>query len=538
MSSTVIEPTNQQKHDLLIGENYNLTLARSMQDLVAETQKGTSNFSPFINVFYRLMQAKIDPPLESIWVYTILTVRSRNFTNDEPLNRLSVTKEMFELISVCSSACSSLKGIALLAPVVFELHKVVVESKRRDLSSKREKKLIREIRSLVNVILEFISVCCSQNLVEQSDNLIVPFKILASLWMSENQSLESILPLVSAEISREVSEGVCDVNHLAGVVIFEMFLLKLCLSFGMGIAGAQSEEDLKSWVVGSITGFQNAYFFETLVRMLLEPTLPVTSLLSSEDEVLLRKVLYDAIILVEYCFLNPERAVHLPTEQMKRLAMARLIVTQEAIESLRENGDQKRAISYASAFSSSKLPAQIIKWITSQIGMDEKPSRSFGSSPKTLLEWLLGLDNQGIRVFDDRTLKTRAKLVVDNSKHDYKPQPSKMERKHADSDILFYIDNKGEVEDGDEEQKKLNKSMSAAFVAAAHSMKMTKNGVTKRKEKGITGKMKKIKYLKFDLSENFGSTIERNSSVSNESLNSGSEVDEPSSDEDMETDEQ
>lgn len=261
MSSTVIEPTNQQKHDLLIGENYNLTLARSMQDLVAETQKGTSNFSPFINVFYRLMQAKIDPPLESIWVYTILTVRSRNFTNDETLNRLSVTKEMFELISVCSSACSSLKGIALLAPVVFELHKVVVESKRRDLSSKREKKLIREIRSLVNVILEFISVCCSQNLEEQSDNLIVPFKILASLWMSENQSLESILPLVSAEISREVSEGVCDVNHLAGVVIFEMFLLKLCLSFGMGIAGAQLEEDLKSWVVGSITGFQNAYFF-------------------------------------------------------------------------------------------------------------------------------------------------------------------------------------------------------------------------------------------------------------------------------------
>ncbi|XP_044472190.1 uncharacterized protein LOC123200872 [Mangifera indica] len=300
-----------------------------------------------------------------------------------------------------------------------------------------------------------------------------------------------------------------------------MFLLKLCLSFGMG-AGAQLEEDLKSWVVVSITGFQNAYFFEALVRMLLEPTLPVTSLLqSSEDEVLLRKVLYDAIILVEYCFLNPERAVHLPTEQMKRLAMARLIVTQEAIESLRENGDQKRAISYASALSSSKLPAQIIKWITSQIGMDEKPSRSFGSSPKLY-----------------RTLKTRAKLVVDNSKHDYKPQPSKMERKHADSDILFYIDNKGEVEDGDEEQKKLNKSMSAAFVAAAHSMKMTKNGVTKRKEKGITGKMKKIKYLKFDLSENFGSTIERNSSVSNESLNSGSEVDEPSSDEDMETDEQ
>lgn len=51
----------------------------------------------------------------------------------------------------------------------------------------------------------------------------------------------------------------------------------------------------------------------------------------------------------------------------------------------REDGDQKRAISYASAFSSSKLPSQIIKWIASQVGMDEKASISIGSSPKALL---------------------------------------------------------------------------------------------------------------------------------------------------------
>ncbi|KAJ0030483.1 hypothetical protein Pint_13355 [Pistacia integerrima] len=334
MSLTVTEPRIQQKINLLIGD-YNLTLAQSIQDLVAETQKGTPNFSHYTNVFYELMQSKVDPPLESIWVYSALTVRSRNFTNDEPLNRLSVTKDLFELLSACSASCSSLKSIALLAPVVFELYKVIVDSKGRNLISKRDQKLIREIRSLVDVILGFLSVCCIKNLEEQCDNLIVPFKDLVSLWLDKNGSLESFFPLVSAEICREVGEGVCDVNRLAGVVSFEMFFIKLCLSFGVGIAGAQLEKELKSWVVSSITGFRNAYVFETLVRMLLEPTLPVTSLLTSEDEVLLRKALYDAVILVEYCFLNPERAVHLPAVRMKGLAMARLIITHEAIEFLR-----------------------------------------------------------------------------------------------------------------------------------------------------------------------------------------------------------
>lgn len=56
---------------------------------------------------------------------------------------------------------------------------------------------------------------------------------------------------------------------------------------------------------------------------------------SSEDEVLLRNVLYDAVILVEYSFLSPERAISIPAEHMKCLAMARLIITYEAIELFR-----------------------------------------------------------------------------------------------------------------------------------------------------------------------------------------------------------
>lgn len=56
---------------------------------------------------------------------------------------------------------------------------------------------------------------------------------------------------------------------------------------------------------------------------------------NSEDEGLLRKVLYDAIILVDYPFLDPKRAIHIPAHHMRSLYLTRLIVTHEAIEYLR-----------------------------------------------------------------------------------------------------------------------------------------------------------------------------------------------------------
>lgn len=150
------------------------------------------------------------------------------------------------------------------------------------------------------------------------------------------------------------------------------------------------------------------------------------------------------------------------------------------------------------------------------------------------LGWLLSLENQGIRVFGDRILKSRAKLAVDNSKADYEHQSSKIEGKKANDNLLFYIDNKGEEEESEgEENKELNESMNAAFVAAAHSMKMTEDSGRKRKEGGSSGKKKKIKYHKFDLSNTSDSTKERFSSVSNKGSSSESDIAEPLSDEDV-----
>lgn len=344
---------------------------------------------------------------------------------------------------------------------------------------------------------------------------------------------------MSAEISRQFGGGECDVDSLAGVVIAEAFLLKMCMYCRVGVPRVDLEKELRSWAVASIAGFQNYYFYETVVKMLLELALPVTSLLSSEDEVVLRKILYDAVILADYSFLNPEREIKLPVERLHRLALTQLIVTHEAIEFLREHGDREKPISYVNAFSSSHLSSQLIKWVPNQIVMEGKVNRPNGSSPKALIKWLLNLEGQGIRIFDDSISRYRAKLVLDISKVDYEQPVGRADFKKLDDDLLFYVDKKREEEDGNKEDKETDDSMSAAFVSAARTMKLAeKDGERKRKKGSSIEKKKQIKFRKYKLHDN--SNSERESShFHDDGLSSGSEIENPlSDDEDMEVKEE
>lgn len=101
-----------------------------------------------------------------------------------------------------------------------------------------------------------------------------------------------------------------------------------------------------------------------------------------------------------------------------------------------------------------------------------------------------------------------------------------------DDDILFTIDNNGADENTVDD--KMKQSMSAAFVAAAHTMKLAENGGRKRKE-GKSTESNKIKFVKYDLCQNSDSVRTRSTIVSNDGFGSESEVENPVSDEDTET---
>ncbi|XP_050218646.1 uncharacterized protein LOC126669267 [Mercurialis annua] len=514
-----------QNPNLLIGKNYDTTLAQSVSQVSSEILNKTLNLPHFLNLFYQLMQSRIDPPLETIWVYSALSFKTKKTNlSDQILN----ANELFQLISACSGPCSSSKGIALLAPVVFQVYNLVLELLTKDSGDKKVKKEIKKVKCLIGEILGYISVCCSKDMSESDLDFSASFSNLVSVWMDGNEDVKVFLPLVSDEMCEEISVGGLNVSYLAGVVICEIFLLRLCLDFWVGIRGVEFEKEVKTWIVGSLTGFQNLYFFETLVRMLMEPTLPVTALLSSEDESLMRKIVCDAVILVEYSFLRLERAINLPEHFVRRLAVKRLIITHEAIELSRKNGDHKRALSYNNSFSTSRLRSLIIKSVTSRIGVEEEGNRLKEGSPKALIKWLLDQECEGLRIFDDRISRLHAKLAVDDFKSDSEQRLSEPEGKKPDADLLFYVDNEGEgkeeeEDDDDGDDEETNESMSAAFVAAAATMRLAEKGGRKRKEISA-GKNKKIKVRRHD------SDSDGENSSSLDGSSSESEVENPSSD--------
>ncbi|KAE8687545.1 Plasma membrane [Hibiscus syriacus] len=532
MALSLTASTDSQNPSFLMGQNYQLSLKQSMEDLLAETQKETPNFSGFIEKFYGLMQAKVDPPLESIWVYSALSFRSHSFSKEDHLCRLSIINDLFQLVSSCSSPCNSSKSIALLAPIVFEVYKLVVEVLGKDSGSKGEKKVNKKIKSVVEVIIGYISMCCCKGFSEESEgidvDLAVPVEDLASIWIDRNANLQSFLPLVSHEVCGLISERGFDLNYFAGVVMVESFLLKLCLDIRIGDEGmVVLENELRSWAVASISSFHNSYFFEMLMRILLQPALPVTALLGPEEVILLRNILFDVIILVENSFLKPE-TVPLPTEHVKSIAITRLVVTLEAIELFRKNRDKKRATRYMSAFTNSDLPSQITKWISSLNGMFEKAGGISGSSPKALIKSLLKLEKQGIKLFNDSVLKYHAKSLVDDS---MEVDEQLVSKKLKDDEPSFYIDDKGE----EEVNEMKNESMTAVYVAAARSMRPIDKSRDKRKGSGGEEK-EKIKYFKYALPSKSkarkeasvpGSGSDSDSGASKDDLSSDSEVENP-----------
>lgn len=544
MDSVVTGFSNSSKSNvfnLLVGENYQVTLKKLIQEQLDRYERGDSNQSMDESDFFKLMQSQTDPPLESIWVFFESTFRGLNSQKCDSLDRASFAKDLFQFVSALAAPYSSSKSITLLAPVLFEIFTVVHEVWNMDMSSEKAKKAMREIVSLVDSIMGFVSLCCFREAYREgfgvSNELGSSFLVLVRLWIHDRcdfgkgetmKMLKYFFPLVSEEICGGLVAREFDVSYVAGVVVLEAFLLRLCLKFRAEIPKSELQKDLRTWAVGSISSCQSPYFFEVLARLLLEPTFPVNSLLNSEDELLLKKIIYDAVILVEYSFLKSERISRIPAQHMKSLILTKLFVTDEAIEIFRKNGDQTRALSYTNAFSTSSLPSQLIKWITGLFGREAKETKRNGSSAKAFIKWLVNLEGRGIKIFDGSISKLTLNRVMDVSKADPEQQHLYIDGdRNVDVSFEFYIDKKGDKENVDGDNEWGNECVSAAFVESSHKTEVDDLGRRKRKSGTGHGDKKQVKFRKYRLHETT-SSARGHETPPGYGLGSDSEVENPS----------
>lgn len=154
-----------------------------------------------------------------------------------------------------------MKRIAILAPFVFELHRLVLEE--TDLKS--------EVQSLLEGLISYCSIFCGQELQEDSDGMtsVDPsFLDVIPVWIVDQSGVrdqsKEFFPIISDQLRKGIKSG-CDIGFLAGIVMCEALLLKLCLKFESGIAKAEQEKKLHGLAVQTITGFRNFYFIGELI---------------------------------------------------------------------------------------------------------------------------------------------------------------------------------------------------------------------------------------------------------------------------------
>ncbi|BAT82528.1 hypothetical protein LR48_Vigan07g259000 [Vigna angularis] len=480
------------------GNPYEHMLKESINRFFAEHSRGVTNFSDFTSIFSRMLHATPNPPIPILWFYAALEFRAAR----EPSRSV---RDLFQLLVSCTGACGSTKRIAALAPLVFVLHRLAL----------RQREFRSEVESLVEGVVSYCSIYCGKE-VCNGDVAVLEFGDLIKVWMVDDDggggggggvfgdcAVEGFFPLVSEEFRKGIMRG-CEVGILAGVVMCEALLLKLCLAFEKGLSRAELEKNLLASAVQTITGFRSFRFLDTLFRMMLEPVFPVTSLLGSENQVLLKEVLYNSVMMIDYSFINPQAEFSLYANSLKDVAITWLFVAELAVQSAREKGDQGKAMSYINAFCRSCIPSQLINWVTNQNCIGRKITRPNVSTPIALIKWLLVVEEQGISVFAGETAKqmdlmfkanfftSRTECLLPVIKHFFN---------NLDKN-LFSMNGEAEADKLDGDIDMPDSVETASLAAAADDLSSVIDGTRKRKE-GIEDDTNKtpLKYMRCHIHE-------------------------------------
>jgi hypothetical protein len=292
-SSSISEQMNQKLSNQL-QPNYQPMLKESINRFLTEYRNGATNFTDFSLIFSRTLHSTPDPPIPLVWFYSALEFHTNRLGMEREGSRTSVmaVKSLFQLLVSCSDGFVSMKRIGVLAPLVFEIYRLMVH----------EKEVIKsEIEGLVEGVVSYCSIFCMRSEVEVlgGDGVGVlekDFVDLIPVWLvgcndgggefGVGDCLKGFFPLVSDQIRKRIEMG-CEVGVLAGVVMFEALLLKLCLIFDAGITRGEKEKKLQA-SAAQIMGFQNFYFLgKNLLLLMLIPStvLNCSELLSNTTNV-------------------------------------------------------------------------------------------------------------------------------------------------------------------------------------------------------------------------------------------------------------
>ncbi|GLJ15086.1 hypothetical protein SUGI_0246590 [Cryptomeria japonica] len=494
-----------------------------------------------------LLEEAEDPPLELLWCLSAVkfmqencqtkdddahsgflasdNANSRALVADRANSRVSVAKALFQCLAACTVGhqYSASISIAALAPTIVVLVDAVTKLAINPTSKTLSKAYLKSLKNFVGQIAGHIAVCGNKgkkSSVELSLARALPccgalFNCIdfwdrdKGLKCSIEKDLGEFFPFSSACVHAALLEKNCSVDYLATVVILEVSLLQLVLEVfdrrrmmneGSRCTGRDVElrQNLRILAVNSIGTANNIRFFDILLELLLESKLPVVSLLTQEEEVLLRGVLYEATTLVDYAFLKQNREpisneAKSVVDENNRMLLNRLVLAQKTVQFFRSLGEHSRAVLFSKTFSNVPITPDLMKWMGQRSNL--KYHEALTQNPQDLVGYLVNLeDQQGLKqivnkhpAFYTNTLPAENIDTNLGSNATTTDLPSNLKNSEVEDD-LFFVDTKGDTGGGKRENE--FESVGKSFVLAAHGMESIENDGKKKKKRQRKGKRK------------------------------------------------
>lgn len=194
--------------------------------------------------------------------------------NHNPSTRILVASDLLNLLISCSNLSSASKKIVLLAPVVYELYNFLYDFSKHGFSMRME------VGDLVEKMVSYIMVYCGvddyANGIVDIDKSVLCFEDLVRVWTvdrgggscTHRVDLRAFFPVLSDDVWNQMNVR-CGIGKLAGIVLHDVFLLRLCLKFGSGGSREELLKDAQNLAVQTIKGFQNFYFLGKVCRIFL-----------------------------------------------------------------------------------------------------------------------------------------------------------------------------------------------------------------------------------------------------------------------------
>ncbi|KAG8375656.1 hypothetical protein BUALT_Bualt10G0123000 [Buddleja alternifolia] len=248
-------------------QNQESMLKESIKRFLTSYHNGSSDFSSFESIFFRLIQTMLDPPLEITWFYSAVTFHAAKSSphSNKPSSRVIIAKDLLNLLVSCSNLSSASKRIALLAPVVYELYNIVYDCRKNGLPVEMEVEKL--VDNVINHVMMSAEVYDYGNGVVEFGNAVVCFEDLVRVWTADRgggscdfgENLRVLFPVLTDGIWKGMNAR-CGIQELVGIVMCEVFFLRLYLRCDSGMCREGLLKDTRNQAIQSIKGFRNCYF--------------------------------------------------------------------------------------------------------------------------------------------------------------------------------------------------------------------------------------------------------------------------------------